>query len=281
MSYLDAMDAKTAFLSPEDARAKGLELNDRYVSASPYPHIVIDNFLPEELAQRILNGFGSSDGSESLNMTYDRAQERSKTSYHPDTLNPDLRGIFYAFNSRPFVQIVENISGIKGLIPDPYFLGGGLHEIRQGGHLSMHADFNHHAPLNLERRINLLIYLNKDWQDAYGGQLEIWDSSMSKRYHSIVPIFDRCVIFNTTSNSMHGNPQPVRHPDNVPRKSVALYYYTATWDGTKRSHTTQFRVRPGSEDHRDWTIELRELRQDLIPPFVNRQIGKVVRRLRR
>src|SRR3954451_19085559 len=90
------------------------------------------------------------------------------------------------------------MTGIKGPIPDPYFLGGGLHEISEGGHLSMHADFNHHTPLNLERRINMLIYLNKDWKDEYGGQLELWDSEMTKKYHSIVPVFNRCVIFNST-----------------------------------------------------------------------------------
>jgi Rps23 Pro-64 3,4-dihydroxylase Tpa1-like proline 4-hydroxylase len=281
MTYLDAMDAKTAFISPETARDKGKELQAAYVGASPFPHIVIDNFLPEELANRILDSFASSAGGNDLNMSYDRAQERYKTSYHPDTLNPDLRAIFYAFNSRPFVQVVENMTGIKGLIPDPYFLGGGLHEISEGGHLSMHADFNHHTPLNLERRINMLIYLNKDWKDEYGGQLELWDSEMTKKYHSIVPVFNRCVIFNTTSKSMHGNPQPVRHPDKVSRKSVALYYYTSTWDGSKRSHTTQFKVRPGSDDQQDWTVRLRELRQDLIPPLVNRQISNVVRRLRK
>ncbi|PXW22291.1 2OG-Fe(II) oxygenase [Paraburkholderia caballeronis] len=281
MTYLDAMDAKTAFISPEAARGKGAELQTAYADASPFPHVVIDDFLPPELADRILGHFASSRGGDDLNMSYDRAQERFKSSYHPDTLAPELRAIFYAFNSRPFLQIVENLTGIKGLIPDPYFFGGGLHEIRQGGHLSIHADFNHHMPLDLERRINLLIYLNKDWKDEYGGQLELWDTAMTKRHHSIVPAFNRCVIFNTTSKSMHGNPQPVSHPGNVSRKSVALYYYTATWDGSKRSHTTQFKVRPNSGDEQDWTIRLREWRQDLLPPVVNRQMGNIVRRFRK
>ena len=281
MTYLDAMDAKTAFISPEAARSKGAELQAAYADASPFPHVVIDDFLPPELADRILGHFASSRGGDDLNMSYDRAQERFKSSYHPDTLAPELRAIFYAFNSRPFLQIVENLTGIKGLIPDPYFFGGGLHEIRQGGHLSIHADFNHHMPLDLERRINLLIYLNKDWKDEYGGQLELLDTAMTKRHHSIVPVFNRCVIFNTTSKSMHGNPQPVSHPGNVSRKSVALYYYTATWDGSKRSHTTQFKVRPNSGDEQDWTIRLREWRQDLLPPVVNRQMGNIVRRFRK
>jgi Rps23 Pro-64 3,4-dihydroxylase Tpa1-like proline 4-hydroxylase len=106
----------------------------------------------------------------------------------------------------------------------------------------------------------MLIYLNKDWKGEYGGQIELWDSEMIRKYHSIVPIFNRCVIFNTTSKSMHGNAQPVRHPDEVSRESVALYYYTSAW-----SHTTQFKLRPGGDDQQDWTVRLRDLRQDPIP----------------
>ena len=198
---------------------------------------------------------------------FDRNQERLKESFHPDILHPAVRELFYSFNSRPFIRIVENITGIKGLIPDPYFLGGGFHRMSQGGHLSMHADFNHHKPMNLERRVNVLIYLNKGWRPEYGGQFELWDPEMTKCVHSIVPIFNRCVIFNTTWESMHGNPQPINHPDGLPRRSIALYYYTATWDDMKRDYTTQFQVRPKSADSMDWQIKFRNWRTILRPRF--------------
>ncbi|WP_342747210.1 2OG-Fe(II) oxygenase [Sphingomonas guangdongensis] len=187
--------------------------------------------------------------------------------------------MFYSFNSRPFIKLIENITGIRGLIPDPYFSGAGFHEVKNGGHLSIHADFNHHKMMNVERRINVLIYLNKDWKPEYGGQIELWDTAMTRRAQSHDPIFNRCLIFNTTSDSMHGNPQVVNHPDGVSRKSIALYYYTATWDDLKRSHTTQFKVRPGTEDRTDWKIKLRELKSDLLPPFVIRNLGKAKRQL--
>lgn len=169
---------------------------------------------------------------------------------------------------------MESITGIKGLIPDPYFLGAGIHEIKQGGHISVHADFNHHKLMYLERRINVLIYLNKNWKKEYGGGLELWDQNMTTLTHDIVPLFNRCVIFNTTSNSQHGNPQPVAHPAGESRKSIALYYYTATWDGRKRSHTTQFRVRPGSSDKFDWRVKLGELKDDLLPPLIARRLRR-------
>jgi Rps23 Pro-64 3,4-dihydroxylase Tpa1-like proline 4-hydroxylase len=208
-------------------------------------------------------------------VTFNRDQERLKTQYNPDTLSPDLRKLFYAFNSRPFLRVIENITGIKGLIPDPYFLGAGFHEIAQGGYLGMHADFNHHKPMNLERRINILIYLNKGWTEDYGGQLEFWDDDMKKCEVSIVPTFNRAAMFSTTSRSWHGNPQPVNHPAGVTRKSIALYYYTSTWSDAHRDHSTQFRVRQGSHDKVDWPVWRRELINDLVPPLLRRNLGKL------
>lgn len=143
----------------------------------------------------------------------------------------------------------------------------------------MHADFNYHKKLNLERRINILIYLNKDWKAEYGGQLELWDNDMKNCIVSTVPEFNRCVIFNTTSESMHGNPQPVNHPESMPRRSIALYYYTATWDGTRRQHTTQFHTRPDSEDKTDWRVRRNEIITDLLPPILSRIALRVSRKL--
>lgn len=280
MAYLDSMDPETGFIDADGVREKGKELTARYNAADPFPSITIDNFLPEALADKFLRHFGPRQESD-LTKSFDRDQERFKSSYHPDTLDPTARGIFYAFNSRPFIGIMENITGLKGLIPDPYFLGAGFHEIKNGGHLSIHADFNHHKIMNLERRINVLIYLNKDWRPDYGGQLELWNTEMTRQAASIVPLFNRCVIFNTSSTSMHGNPQPVAHPDDVSRKSIALYYYTATWSDLRKPHTTQFQVRPGTGDRTDWAIKLQELRADLLPPIANRGFAKLGRLVRR
>ncbi|HEU0043882.1 2OG-Fe(II) oxygenase [Sphingomonas sp.] len=271
MSYVDLIDAQTGFMAPMGGQKLGTELTEQYNAASPFPHIVIDDFLPASLLDKVLDHCERLRANEDA-ATFERPQEKFKTSYQPDGMDDALRQIFYSFNSKPFIKLMENITGIKGLIPDPYFLGAGIHEIKQGGHLSVHADFNHHKPMNLERRINVLIYLNKDWKKEYGGSLELWDEQMTTREHDIVPAFNRCVIFNTTSNSQHGNPEPINHPQGISRKSIALYYYTATWDGKKRSHTTQFQVRPGSEDKTDWQIKLRELKNDLLPPFVARRI---------
>jgi hypothetical protein len=273
VTFFTATDPVKSQIDRSSARDLGADLAELYSAGDPFPHIVIDDFLPEPVLRRCLEEFGSDAGNSGRQ--YDRDQERLKKEYRPDELSPAVRNLFYTFNSLPFIRVIENISGIKGLIPDPYFRGGGFHEISNGGHLSVHADFNHHVSMNLERRINLLIYLNDGWEDAYGGQLELWANDMSKCVKSIVPVFNRAVMFNTTSFSNHGNPTPVNHPAGQTRKSIALYYYTATWDDTKRSHTTQFRARAGTADKPDWRVRGRELYQDVMPPIIRRSISKL------
>lgn len=277
MAYLHEMNEQNGFIPSDIDREKGSELREAYQSGEPYPHVIIDDFLPPEILETCLREFPKE--SDSAEEKFDRAQERLKESFNPDTLSPSVRSLFYSFNSRPFIRVVENITGIKGLIPDPYFAGAGFHRVSQGGHLSIHADFNHHKPMNLERRVNVLIYLNKDWRPEYGGSFELWDKDMTNCAHSVVPSFNRCVMFNTTLESMHGNPKPINHPDRVPRRSIALYYYTATWDETKREATTQFRARPGTDDRVDWRVKFSEAATELAPPLVMRSVRRLKKRL--
>jgi Rps23 Pro-64 3,4-dihydroxylase Tpa1-like proline 4-hydroxylase len=276
MFYLAEMDAHTGLINPTLARTKGQELHEQYRAARPFPHAVIDHFLPETVLQRCLAEFPAGERAERV---YDASHERYKRNFNPDQLPAFARQLFYSLNSRPFLRLLENISGIRGLIPDPLFLGGGLHEISQGGHLSVHADFNHHQPLNLERRINVLIYLNRDWKREYGGALELWDRGMSGCEVEITPEFNRCVIFDTSSDSFHGNPQPVNHPQATPRRSIALYYYTSTWSDARRAHSTLFRQRPGTDDVVHRPNAARELLRDLTPPLVLRAARKLRRSL--
>lgn len=276
MSYLEIVDLKHGLFDPAAMKTKGLELQDRYRNASPFPHIAIDDFLPAAILDQCLEQFPGKPDPESR--SFDRDQERYKTSYNPDYLTPEVRSFFYSLNSRPFIQFLENLSGIKGLIPDPFYLGGGFHETRTGGHLDVHADFNLHKPMHLERRLNLLIYLNRNWKLEYGGGLELWDEKMENCVEAIVPEFGRCVVFSTNDTSYHGHPAPVNHPDGKPRRSIALYYYTATWDENSRFKTTQFKARPGSKDAADWRVRRDELLTEFLPPVMARPVFKALRK---
>ncbi|MEO1243153.1 MAG: 2OG-Fe(II) oxygenase [Pseudomonadota bacterium] len=279
MTYIDITDPNFGFFDATALKEKGVDLHDQYVNADPFPHIVMDDFVSPEILDACLDYFPDAPDPDS--QTFDRDQERFKTSFNPDFLPAQLRSFFYALNSQPFVSFLENMTGVSGLIPDPYFLGGGFHETRQGGHLSVHADFNLHPKLKLERRLNLLIYLNKGWEESYGGALELWDQEMSACVHRVAPVFNRCVVFSTNATSYHGHPSSVNHPQQLPRRSIALYYYTATWDGTAREFTTQFKKRPQSEDKVDWSVKRYELINDLFPPILVRNWRRVTHRLNR
>jgi len=163
--------------------------------------------------------------------------------------------LLHQLNSSTFLNFLESLTGIQGIIPDPHFNGGGLHQIERGGYLKIHVDFNRHKRLKLDRRLNLLLYLNRDWQEEYGGHLELWDRDMNRCHQRILPIFNRCVIFNTNDFSYHGHPDPITCPEGMTRKSLALYYYSngrpadeLQDSGGKEAHSTIFRARTADED---------------------------------
>jgi len=235
-------------LNLNEARLYGDDLLESYVFAEPYPHIVIDNFLPESLANDLLLNF-PTDHLEGDVLFKDRVFEHNKRQIFPHTCNQRVIEAFSFFNSSSFLELLESLTNIKGLIPDPHFSGGGFHEIFKGGLLGVHADFRIQERLHLNRRINVLIYLNKNWQSSYLGNLELWDSKMTGCVKSIEPLFNRCVIFNTDADSYHGHPDALNVPEGVTRKSIALYYYTASmsvYDETPNLSTV-FKARSASE----------------------------------
>jgi Rps23 Pro-64 3,4-dihydroxylase Tpa1-like proline 4-hydroxylase len=258
------------------AKAIGADHAATYQSGEPYNHICMDNFLPMEIVEQVRADLANLPDSE---RSFDAAEEKLKSQFSPDRLPDYTRHLFQAFNSRAFILFLEEMTGIKGLIPDPYFVGAGIHKTLNGGYLNIHADFNVHKHMRVERRLNVLIYLNPPWKEEWGGSFEIWDKPMEKKVASFAPTENRMVCFSTGSDTWHGNPQPVNHPDNLPRQSIALYYYTATWDGTRVEHSTIFKPRPGSGDVSDARDRRHRMVQDLLPPVVYRRAIGPLKRL--
>ena len=217
-----------------------------YASASPFPHTVFDDFLPEDVLDSVLAEFPSPDQDW---FAFDSPLERKLASKDDSIMGPSTRGLLWAFNSPTFVEFLERLTGIEALVPDPHFEGGGLHQIIPGGHLKVHADFNEHPRNRLERRLNVLLYLNRDWRDEYGGALELWDRDMRHCEAKILPYFNRCVVFSTTSTSYHGHPEPLACPEGMTRKSMALYYYSKDRPQEEKTtgHNTLWRARPGEQ----------------------------------
>jgi Rps23 Pro-64 3,4-dihydroxylase Tpa1-like proline 4-hydroxylase len=217
-------------------------LRDQYRTADPFPHIVIDQLFDDAELDAVLREFPSPEAMRW--MRFDNAREKKLGFYHElSEISPSIRRFLDAMNGFEMLAFLEQLTGIDGLIPDPYFGGGGLHQIEAGGFLKIHADFNVHPKLKLDRRLNMLIYLNRDWRDEYGGHLELWDASMQSCRQRILPAFNRTVIFSTTDTSFHGHPHPLTPPPGQTRKSVSLYYYSAGRPPEERSapHDTIFR----------------------------------------
>jgi Rps23 Pro-64 3,4-dihydroxylase Tpa1-like proline 4-hydroxylase len=182
-------------------------------------------------------------------------------------------------NSPPILKFLEAMTGIEALIADPYYEGGGLHEIKRGGHLGVHADFNIHKGMNVERRLNLLVYLNDDWDQDYGGALEFWDKDMKACRHRVAPTIGRAVVFNTGLDSFHGHPDPLNCPPERSRRSIATYYYTARADvmSAVPDRTTVFRPRPASGDRSDRRVQFDRFLRDWVPPRLYRYATRLNR----
>jgi 2OG-Fe(II) oxygenase superfamily len=217
-------------------------LRERYLGADPFPHIVLDGLFEDADLDRVLAGFPTPE--EMRWRRFESPLEKKLGYYHEDSvISTDVRAFLDAMNGFELLLWLEALTGMDGLIPDPYFGGGGLHQIEPGGFLKIHADFNVHPKLKLDRRLNMLTYLNKDWREEWGGHLELWNDSMTECRQRIAPLFNRTVIFSTTDTSYHGHPHPLASPPGVTRKSVSLYYYTAGRPAEEQSrpHDTIFR----------------------------------------
>jgi hypothetical protein len=211
-----------------------------YRTADPFPHVVLDDFLDPGLLEVVVGEFDAMDRASWHYTERDTERKYSTEDFHH--FGPTTRAVITQLNAATFLAFLEKLTGIAGLIPDPHLRGGGLHEIRRGGALGVHADFNFYKRLNLYRRLNLLIYLNQHWPEAWGGDLELWDRSGKRCVRRIPPLFNRAVVFDTSNFSYHGHPRPLECPEDRSRKSLALYYYTveAPADDDRTPHTTVF-----------------------------------------
>ncbi len=224
----------------------------QFRGAEPFPHICFDDFLTPEAATAIEQAFPSFEEAQRLGQGFRAVNERGKYQVTNSELFPEaIKVLHEELQSPAFIEKLRALSGYDDLVGDAELVGGGMHQTGPRGHLDVHIDFNYIKHRRLHRRLNILLFFNRDWQEAWGGLTELWDVDVKRLAHSFLPIYNRCVIFETSEISWHGVTAVTCPPDRS-RKSFAGYYYTPCTEEEieANGHGTIFKARPTERSKR-------------------------------
>jgi len=211
--------------------------NNMFISAQPFEHVVIPNFFAEDFANDILAEFPTVD---TKNWRYYHNPIEHKYALNNFDSLPIIQKAFGVLQSNVVVDALQIITGISNLESDPYLHGAGLHAYPHKGKLDMHLDYSIHPISKKERRCNLIVYMNKDWKDEYGGQLCMWDADKTNYFEVAIPGWNTAVLFRTSDISYHGLPSPLTCPEGTFRKSMAVYYVSDQRHGTTVRYKAEF-----------------------------------------
>ena len=200
-----------------------------FQGAFPFDHCVVDNFFQEDIANKLSEDFPDFD--DPIWHEYNNPLEIKKVSNLWNIFPSTTYNIFNDLNSPLFLDFLSSLSGISPLYADNGLNGGGWHILKNGGKLNPHLDYSIHPKIPYQRKVNLIVYLNKNWQKKWGGQLGLWsstdDGKKPKQIETtVVPSFNTAIFFDTTMNSWHGLYNTVQSPEKEYRKSIAIYYLT-------------------------------------------------------
>lgn len=198
----------------------------KWQNAQPFNHLVIDNFLPEDLADKVAKEFPDADSD--FWYEYSNPLEIKKACSDWNKFTPSIYQVFMELFHSNTVEYLNKLTE-KQLVPDIGLHGGGLHCHKPGGKLNTHLDYNIHPKLNLQRKLNIIIYVSKDWDPNWNGALGLWENNPETNQpgqliQKIDCVFNRALIFDTTQMSWHGLPDPVLCPEGRSRNSLAAYY---------------------------------------------------------
>lgn len=203
------------------------ENQQKFTQATPFPHLVVDDFLDPSEALLLYQEVPAIDNS--VWFRYNNAIENKYVCNHWDRFPSHTYNFFTKLTSVEFTKKLSELTGIFPLVADVGLHGGGWHVHSTGGMLNVHKDYSIHPKLKLERALNLILYITPDWYPQWGGGLGLWSNLDNKPYELIYTVdclFNRAVIFDTRKNSWHGLPDPITCPANTRRISLAIYYLT-------------------------------------------------------
>ena len=220
------------------------KLSKEFEEGKPFRHVIIDNFFDDETALKLSNEFPDYN-DEQLGAIYNNPIEKKKLTPNWGLFPPMTYRAFTLMNTPEFVEKVKKITGIPNLVADYGMHGGGWHVHTRGGKLNIHKDYSIHPKLGMERRINIIIYLSPDWNEEWGGGLELWshDAENNQPKECVTKVynkFNRAVLFDTAQNSWHGLPTETLCPEGVYRKSLAIYYVSEARDCAEPNDRAHF-----------------------------------------
>lgn len=201
---------------------------------NPFGHIIIDNFLNEEYADKVFNCF--PDDYKNW-WKYNNPLEVKFANDEIHKMHPKIKNIFYALSSDEIIKKFSEITRINNLEYDKYLHGAGLHVHPRNGRLNMHLDYEKHPISGKERRLNIILYLSKNWKEEWNGDTQLWDQNMEKCIVKSHVKFNTAIIFETNNLSWHGLPEKIICPEGVFRKTLAYYYVS---DLTSKSNTNKY-----------------------------------------
>ena len=243
-------------------------LSNKFNNAEPYEHIVIDNFFQEDIIDKIEQDFPKDFTNW---YKYENPLEHKLAYDNISNLSSNIQDVFYILSKNQVVEIFRKITNIKNLDYDKYLHGAGIHVHPRNGKLAIHLDYEKHPISGKERRLNLILYLNKEWKDEWNGATELWNHDVSKCITKSPIKFNSCLIFRTNDISWHGLPEPIKCPEGMFRKSLAYYYISpleSRWslekiggqeDGYRKKAT--YSLRPEDEKN-EYILNLIKIRSE-------------------
>lgn len=222
--------------------ARLTDLSRDFADAKPFPHVVLHDLLKDAVAQQMARDFPPPDAG---NWThYKHFNENKLVKSRREEFPESILKVTEELNGERFRAFLSALTGAETLLPDSEFsAGGGLGMCGPGGFLNVHNDFTVHPyHRNWRRRVNLILYLNDEWDEAWGGHTELWDSGVRSAVLRVPPILNSCLIFDTRPPSYHGHPDPIACPPGFARRTLGLYYFTE--EHSPRSVSTDYQARP-------------------------------------
>lgn len=250
-------------------------LSAGFRAAAPFPHVVIDGLMSPRLLRDVIDQIPPA-GADGWIRHSEQAQHKRQWSADA-SMPPAARRLLGLLQSGTFVDFLERVTGMPGLIVDPSHLHGGLHVAGTGGHLKIHADPVLHPRLHVNRRLNLILYLNPGWRTEWGGDLELWDDGLTRCVRRIAPVCNRMVIFAAGPPAHHGHPDPLLAPPGVERCSVAVYYYASPANPAGLGvgpRLVRFRGRPGHAGELRGQRARQLLVDAVVPPAIVRWLAR-------